>query len=459
MSNSKRREQQIAENIRIGDDITHDDLLPVIMTLPEMEERLVWIDHGGAIADSVTGGVCRKEIAVSKYAASRYKDDKRAKQTLDAWLKSEQRLSVDVLTWVPGAPLICTPPEANASARLGFNLWRGLRPMQAPKNWRKRIKLFLEHISFLIPDKSERERHLKWLAHIVQKPGELPHTYYLMIATVQGIGRNWYGSVLTRALRGYVAAGVQLDQLLDGGFNGRLSQKLLATVDELKEASGDGRYKREMRLKSLITEEHRHINPKFGVESVEKNNCRWLMFSNHFDALPFNNEDRRAIVIRNPDKPKSPSYYKRIYKLLDDQLFIASVRKYLETRSIEGFNAGEPAQMNSAKQQSLEAMMGDMERAVHDFMEDCKKPLTTIKLIRKYVDSCDAFDGNNNHLNRAIKDAGMILAARRIEVSTKKHSIVIVKGWTVQQVKDASYDTLLKATGLDNPHMAYGAST
>ena len=293
----------------------------------------------------------------------------------------------------------------------------------------------------------------------MQKPGELPHTFYLMIATKHGIGRNWYASVLTRVMRGHVAAGVQIDQILDGGFNGRLSQKLLASVDELKETSGDGRYKREMKLKSMITEEHRHINPKYGTESIEKNCCRWLMFSNHFDALPFSNEDRRGIVIRNPDKPRSPTYYKRLYKLLDDQQSIGSVRKYLETQNIEGFNAGEPAPMNEAKKQSIDAMMGDMERAVRDFKTECKAPLTTIRMIRDFAESCDAFDGNNSHLNRAIRDAGMTLTARRIKVSGKNHSIVIVKDWAAQDVKNASLDVLLKATGLNNAFAAHGGST
>lgn len=459
MSNSKRRERQTAENIKIGDDITHDDLLPVVMLLPNMEERLVWIDHGGAIADMTTGRVCKKEIAVSKYAASRFMDGTTVKQTLNAWMKSDQRLSVDVLAWVPGEPLFCTPPEANASARLGFNTWRGLRPMKTPKNWRKRIKPFLEHIKFLVPNTAERQRFLQWLAHILQRPGELPHTYYLMIAKKQGVGRNWVSGVLTRVLRGHVAAGVQLDPILNGGFNGRLSQKLLAIVDELKETSGDGRYKREMKLTSTITEELRHINPKYGVESVEKNACRWLMFSNHFDALPFSNEDRRAIVILNPDKPKPPSYYKRLYKLLDNQQFIGSVRKYLETLSLEGFNPGERAPMNEAKRQSINDMMGDMERAAHDFKAECTTPLTTIRAIRQFAEGCDAFDGNNSHLNRAIIDSGMTLTGRRIKVHTKNHSIVIVKDWTAEQVKKASPDALLKATGLDNPYSAHGAST
>ena len=102
-----------------------------------------------------------------------------------------------------------------------------------------------------------------------------------MITPVTGIGRNLLASILVRALRGFVAAGVSLPELLDGGFTGRLSKKLLVIVDEAREGSGERRYERATRLTSAQTEEHRHVNHKYGYQSVEKNCGRWLMFSNH----------------------------------------------------------------------------------------------------------------------------------------------------------------------------------
>jgi hypothetical protein len=59
------------------------------------------------------------------------------------------------------------------------------------------------------------------------------------------IGRGWSETAALdlghRVLRGNVASNIDLKDILDGGFNGRLSEKLLATVDELKDAGGDGR--------------------------------------------------------------------------------------------------------------------------------------------------------------------------------------------------------------------------
>ena len=105
----------------------------------------------------------------------------------------------------------------------------------------------------------------QWVAHIVQQPGVLPHTAYLMVTPTRGIGRNWLTGVLARVIRGYVAAGVTLGDVLDGGFNGRLSRKLLATVDETREGLTAKRYERGNALQRIVTEETRLINPKYGM--------------------------------------------------------------------------------------------------------------------------------------------------------------------------------------------------
>lgn len=43
--------------------------------------------------------------------------------------------------------------------------------------------------------------------------------------------------MLTRLWSGYVAASLDLVSILDGGFNGRMSRKLLAIVDEINEGA------------------------------------------------------------------------------------------------------------------------------------------------------------------------------------------------------------------------------
>jgi hypothetical protein len=432
------RTRQIEANITIGNDV-EESIAPTIMNLEEMEDRLVWIGTG-AVADRVTGRVRKKSNLADEYAGSWHQ---RGKKAIKSWLASPKRKSVEVLAWVPGAPTICSPPEGGGPA---FNTWRGLRPMNTPDDWWERAEPFLEHVAFLVPIEAERAHFLKWLAHIVQHPEVLPHTCYLMITPTQGIGRNLLGSMLVRALRGYVAANIDLPELLESGYTGRLSMKLLAIVDEVREGGGDSRYKRAQRFKSLVNAEHRHVNNKYGLQVVEKNACRWLMFSNHLDAIPFDNSDRRVRVVSNPTVPRDPAYYTKLYGMLDDLDFIGSIRRCLETLDISAFNPGEHAPMNAAKEQALDAMMTEVDRLVTEFKEENPTiELTTRHHIMEHVRwGSNTGKVNDTHLAHAIARAGMINSGRRISWEDHRSWIVIVNTtkWTVEMIKMADVHQL-----------------
>ncbi|WP_275099520.1 DUF5906 domain-containing protein [Sedimenticola hydrogenitrophicus] len=439
---AERRAAQVTENARIGEEV--DELpIPTVMTLEEMRRELVYIEDNGGVVHSVTGRVRKKDAAAGTFAASKHRrttDAGKEKEgsALKIWMESPDRVSVDVLAWVPGEPQICKPPEVVNGNTRAFNIWRGLRPLAAPENWPEWAAPFEQHIAYLVPVEAERRRLIQWLAHIVQHPAELPHTCYLMITEQTGIGRNLLGSVMVRVLRGYVAAGISLGPILDNKFNGRLSQKLLAVVDETREGLGENRHLRGERLKSLITEEHRHIDTKYGLQTVEKNCCRWLMFSNHYDALPFENNDRRVIVIENPTQRQNPEYYAWLYDLVDQPHFIGSVRRYLEQVDLSDFNPGEHAPMSDAKRRALGSMMSETDKAVMEFKETWPGDVAGRSNIRHFVGMAI---GNEAHLTKAIERAGMVNAGKRISLSMgMKDSVVIVNpaALSPDQVKTSS---------------------
>lgn len=444
VSPEERRAAQVAENTRIGE-ATEDCTLPTVMTLDDMRRDLVYIGDSGGVVHRGIGRVRKKEAAAGEYAASkhRWKDEAgKDKETpaIKIWMGLPDRASVDVLAWVPGEPEICKPPEIINGNTRAYNTWRGLRPIDAPENWQDWAKPFDQHIAYLVPVEGERRRFIQWLAHIVQRPEELPHTSYLMITEQTGIGRNLLGSVMVRVLRGYVAAGISLGPILDNKFNGRLSQKLLAVVDETREGMTDKRYIRGERLKGLITEEHRHIDTKYGLQTVEKNCCRWLMFSNHYDALPFQNNDRRVIVIENPTQRQTPEYYSWLYGLVYQPYFIGSVRRYLDQVDLSDFNAGSHAPMNEAKRRALGSMMSETDKALMEFKETWPGNIAGRGDIRSFV----GLGVNETHLTHAIERAGMINPSKRINAFMGKDSVVIVRPdcVSVDEVKAASPSTL-----------------
>jgi hypothetical protein len=249
-----------------------------------------------------------------------------------------------------------------------INTWREPPRIKPTVDWQKRVQPFLDHVEFLVPKPDERGFVLDWLAHIEQAPGVLPHVHVLMFTPRHGIGRNWLTSVLARVWPGAVALDIDLPKLMDGGFNGRLSRKLLAVVNEIREGGGANAYRHASKLRELLTDEVRTLNPKYGREIEEFNAARWLMFSNHENALPLDGEDRRIYAVENPNTPRSAAYYKNLYALAADRRFIASVREWLRVRDIHHFNPGMLAPLTASKKKIIEASTPEPDLRMQDLV-------------------------------------------------------------------------------------------
>lgn len=347
----ERRERQRAENIAIGEGC---DTIPTATphTLDEMIARFVFIKDGSQVApiDRPQAVLAladfRNAMAASKHWVE-VDGKKKALSAVRCWLESPERMEADALTFRAGGARMTTEP---GSGKAALNLWADFSRPSPPPDWRHRAALFVGHIEWLWG--ADAPRFLDWLAHIEQHPGILPHYGWVHISREHGKGRNWISSALTRVWSGYVAASLDLIPILDGGFNGRISRKLLAIVDEINEG-GNTSYRHAQKLRQLVTEEQRDINPKYGRQRVEYNACRWLMFSNHTGALPLTEDDRRFWVVSHDGSPKDGAYYTRLYDALSDPLFIRSVAEFLRCRDLREFRPGERPPMNQAKSELI----------------------------------------------------------------------------------------------------------
>jgi hypothetical protein len=365
------------ESAQIGED---DPGMPIeevikrynITTLEDMLARFAFTEHGGNVVD-----ISRPKLSMS---LSTFKAATAAillpnpvtgnpMPMARAWLQHPKRQTVMTTTFYPGKPERCQAVEEGAGYD-AINIWRPV-PHVAPKGWSHKVGPFLDHLTYLVPVEKERERFLDWLAHIEQYPADRPHSHYLMVATTQGIGRSYIGSVLARVWPGFTALNFDLVQMLTSGFSGRLSGKLLAVVDEIAEGGkGGDRWAHAETMKSLLSSETIGINVKYGAQRVERNCIRFLMFSNHMSAIPLDATDRRWYIIRNPPAPMSASYYVNLYGLLRDHNYIASVRELLRQRDLDGYNPHELPPMNTAKADMVAASQTDDEQRYEELLEN-----------------------------------------------------------------------------------------
>ncbi|MFT3666319.1 DUF5906 domain-containing protein [Piscinibacter sp.] len=394
---------------KVGDGTLEPTPMPVL-SADDMEKQLVFIRAKSFVAflDRPTANApladMRNDFAASftEIEEEDAKGEKRtaARPSIELWLKRPNRLRADTLTFDPRHGPFCADPFGNHA----LNLWRP-RPHAAPLDWQARAQPFVKHVEFLVPMQAECTRFLDWLAHIEQNPGVLPHSGYLMVAPKQGVGRNWMAAVLAHVWKGHVALDFDLNQTLSSGFNGRLSRRLLAVIDEANEGHHGTATRNSEKFKSMVTATERHINPKYGFEHVEHNCCRWLIFSNYVSAIPIGDNDRRWNVVRNGDPMQDESYYAGLYTLLDDPLFIASVREWLRQRDLQFFNPGARPVMNEAKQAVIESVRSEADDRALELVRTWPRDVITGTELAQQLYDQDRQDGR---LKYRAEQAGIV---------------------------------------------------
>lgn len=363
-----RRREQVEEAMRIGEGSDEIRLAGTI-TLDEMLPRFVFIQDGQQVVDlqqpqhvaalsdwKATFKASMTTLEVKGQFNIDGTPKTKAYETAALWEKSPRRQIAQAITFQAGGKRIVRDPKG----REAVNTWNAPERPTAPGD----PSLFLEHVAYLFGE--DAPRFLDWLAHIEQRPGELPQFGWLHISDKQGTGRNWMAGVLARLWPGYAAVNFDLAAFFRTGFNDRLSSKIIAVVDEINEGANESKWRNSESMKSLVNEGQRTINPKFGRIREEFNACRWLVFSNHRSALALNETDRRFNVVIREGAPQAPDYYARLYAALKVPGFIAGVAHFLRTRDLSVFNPGAHAVMNTAKETVIAANRSEVDEVLCD---------------------------------------------------------------------------------------------
>lgn len=428
----ERRRQQQEENRRLQE-VDTGAMIPSDLSVEAMIERCVWVADGRHVAyvtddrsmflkfddfraltvsSKTEIEVQQREKLVSKWYPN-----------ANLWQSDMRRVDAMTATFHPGSPII----TANPNGLRAVNTWRPIKRWPATAD----ITPFLEQVEYLFPDPTERNAFLDWLAHIEQKPGELPHYGWLHIAENTGTGRNWMASVLARVFRGYVAPNVDLPGLLDSPYNGELGGRVLAIIDEVQEGASEGNYRHAERLKSMVNAEMRTVNNKYGMKYIEFNTLRWLVFSNHKNALPLNDEDRRFRVVMHKAPPRSPEMYERLYALLQDVEFVNGVGVYLRERDISRFKPGERPPLNADKRAAIAASKPMSTQAAEEIVACWPADVITYKHAIELLTGDPEKKDFPAGMRRAMEEAGAVTwgqgDVKRIKMNGAPHRVWVLR--------------------------------
>jgi hypothetical protein len=292
----------------------------------------------------------------------------RAVPIADDWMQHEARVDVYGRTFHPNAKRI-TPNLAGSPC---VNLWTPLaiEAVALPQGWRALASVFVDHMAQLLPDPVERANVVRWLAHRVQRPQELPGWHPLLIAeNAQGTGRNWVARLMKLLLGAYCIEALPLLRILEGNFNGEIDRGIVGVVDEIREGGGDY-WKHAEALKSFLTEKTRVINQKYERPYEVQNFLGVMMFSNHLAALPLDRTDRRIYVARCTEVIPSAAYFDDVYAALQDTSVLRSIYEQLRTVDLRGFQILGRAPETEMKRELVQHNTMPYEALLQEFVEE-----------------------------------------------------------------------------------------
>lgn len=369
VGNKERQREHMREKdrARLDPSLTDGyDVRPPDMTREDMLTDLVYIGEVDRISSLSNPNLSLPYTGARNYFASCTtmigEDTSKPKQvkTIELWMNHGGRMTVAVRTFRAGAEPLCLDPNGKRA----LNSWRDFDYDESLIG--ADISPFLDHVYYLCGDKADM--FLDWSAHAIQKPGELPHFGIVHISEATGKGRSTLGDFLANdVFRGYGVSGVDLSRLLKSEFNSIIAGKVLATVDEIKTGS---KYDDKEAMKSLINAKTRIVNGKNEKQYVEFNACRWLIFSNHLDAVAIDETDRRFLVIEHTEACKSLEYYTALNAWCNDYRNAEAVRVWLKHRDISGFNPGERPPLDEAKLNAIAANKSEDAYIVEDIIND-----------------------------------------------------------------------------------------
>lgn len=336
------------------------------------------------------------------------------------------------------AQLILPEPDGN----LSVNLWQrgGVTPAAGD------YQPILDFFARFLPDTLSRDHVLKYLAHLVQHPGEkIEHG--IIVTGGFGTGKGTLHRIVTAILGDKNARkieGVELGQQ----WTARLVD---AQVLMIEEAHHGERLEVFEKTKELLTAEFFYAEDK-NVRRFRGRTPRGIFLASN-DAAPMvlPRGDRRWFVCATPETPETDeekkanrAFFKQLHDLLDrDDSTVAAFAEYLRTLSLEGFNAKGAPPMTKAKEVATEESRTPIAQMLADlihtggipFHRDVMSVAEMIHALKTstWADNLERL--NPKKVARAMQDLG----ARKVNMDGDHHLEVVVAGkpvrlWAIRNV-------------------------
>jgi len=195
----------------------------------------------------------------------------------------------------------------------------------------KAIEVVQAHLSMILVEQHAVEIMLSWMAYCVQNPGSKIR-WAPLIKGIEGDGKSVLGNLMMGVM-GMANVGIVSPSVLATGFTSWAAGRCVNVLEEIRMV-GHNRHDVLNTIKPYITNDQVTIHPKGINEYVAPNTVNYIAFTNHHDALPLEDTDRRWWVQFTPFndqhellKVANSDYFSNLFNAIRDHS--PGLRKWL----------------------------------------------------------------------------------------------------------------------------------
>ena len=247
------------------------------------------------------------------------------------------------------------------------------------------VDLFLQHVAWTFPNPVEQTLLIDWMAHLYQNQGQRVN-WAMLIWGVQGSGKTLFFNILqqligTENTKDISPSSVKTD------YNDWAVGGILGCIEEIR-VSGANKWAVMDTMKPAITNDTLAINPKGKTSySGAPNFCSYMMLTNHQDAIPVDDGDRRFCVLFSAHNDREAleqdhggedglsDYFKRLFEGCVHRRADAMARFLRDYKISSAFDHKGRAPRTSGFVEMVDANTSDESRAIDDLLSDYTSPI------------------------------------------------------------------------------------
>lgn len=287
------------------------------------------------------------------------------------------------------------------------------------------VDLFVQHVRNTIADEHEGNLLLDFMAYVYANPGKRVR-WGMLLWGIEGNGKTYFYHVMQQLL-GRNATVINTS-MIERPFNDWAVGSRLIGIEEIR-ISGTNKWRVLDQLKPMISNDTIAVEPKGATRYHAPNFASYLMTTNHQDAVPMSDNDRRYCVIftrhREQDdlfaqhggKEQAGAYFDKLFAETNRR--VDAIGRFLLDRTLSAeFNPHGRAPITSGLAEMKSANISDDRQAVEDALEDHASEIVNATLIDvTHLNNCVQMDGKElpkaRTLSNILRDMGYQQGARR----------------------------------------------